>query len=294
LCYRPGMRTGYRRISIVAGLAAITVALLAACERSANEEPQTNVVENQVAAEPPPLVLREPPIDRETLLLAMVRAASAYAAGADDRADQRMLDGKQFELRIRFGCTPDDDAEQPFGLHLNEQRRTVRLRASPNLTSDEPLLLDVGEEGVETVEGFWLPRPWMLIAACPAIRPAATSEDEGSGEDTAVSEPSASTERPARQAGIAQFFTEQDSRTLRRGRRPYEATEVLEAEESPSAQGYDFVLAGRFRRLTDGRVIACASPSPALEPTCIASAEFGRAWIERADNKSIVAQWGGG
>jgi hypothetical protein len=132
----------------------------------------------------------------------------------------------------------------------------------------------------------------MLGAACPATGVVPDEGEEQPAEETAPTEPSAET--LSHQVGIAQFFTAQDSRTLRRRGRAYEATEILAAGKALSEQGYDFVLAGRLRRLPNGRVIACASPAPTAPPACIASAEFGRAWIERPDNGEIIAQWGGG
>ena len=45
-------------------------------------------------------------MDRAALLMEVAKAASASALGKDISNDLRKLDGKRFEVRIRFGCAP--------------------------------------------------------------------------------------------------------------------------------------------------------------------------------------------
>ena len=94
--------------------------------------------------------------------------------------------------------------------------------------------------------------------------------------------------------GIAQFFSDTDSRTLRRDGRPYQATKALADGQAPSAQGYDLVLSGRLKRLPDGRVIACKVEQASRPPQCIVSVDFDRVWIERPDTKESLAEWNAG
>lgn len=259
--------------------------MLGSCGREpAGEEPPTL---NDTAEAAPVVAVSEPPLDRAGLILAAIRAASAFAAGEDDRALQRRLDGKRFELRIRFGCGAA--GSDPQGLRFNEQDRSLRLQIAPDLSEDDPAVAGVGGDRFEAVEGFWLQRPWMLSAACPATpKPQAPAEAEVPAD--ADQPPPAVGWR----LGIAQFFAESDARTTRRNQRPYEATKILDEGQRPSPQGYDFILSGRLRALPDQRVIACRADRPARAPDCIVSVHIDGARMERPDNGDLLAEWSSG
>lgn len=279
-----------RRMTGPAGLLAVLscAAVLSSCGRDQSEEPADT---NDVVQAPRPAPVVDPPLNREQLLLAAVRAASAYAAGIDDSEAQRRLDGKRFELRIRFGCGDGDDEER--GWRFDEESRTLRLRVAPDISGDDPIVARIATEAVESVEGFWLRRPWLLTSACPRTPPPAPAEeaDESAGPQDLPTPEEASS--PGWQLGIAQFFSSTDSRTGRRRQRPYETTKVLEEGQTPSMQGYDIVVSGRIRALPDRRVIACTLTDAGGPPACIISVHVDRTWIERADNKDLVAEWTG-
>jgi hypothetical protein len=280
------------------GLAIFIAALvLAGCQQRHGE----NVVQGETVNETSPLPrlpVAEPPMDRAALLLAAARAVSATGLARDDSEEQRHLDGKAFELRIRFGCMPADPQPQTsrdaFVVRYDARARTLRVRAAPDLTLDDPETEALAGEAIEAVEGFWVSRPWLLADGCPAApapKPAAplSKRASASQDDTAARSPSAA---PGRRIGIAQFFTETDSRTGRREKRGYETMKLLGEDEEPSSQGYNLVLSGRLRKLASGRVIACQAQSRDLEPDCIVSVEFDRVWIEDPETRQIVAEWG--
>jgi len=281
-----------RRISRSAGfLSALSGALLlASCDRDqASEEPKpTNTVQ---APRPAPVV--EAPLNREQLLLAVVRAASAYAAAGDDSEVQRKLDGKRFELRVRFGCGAGGDEAR--GWRFDEEKRTLRLRVTPDMSKEDRVAAEIAGEQFESVEGLWLRRPWLLTASCPVVQtpapgsaPSPPARDEPKHEPEAEPKPVA-----AARVGLAQFFSSDDSRTTRRQRRPYEATKVLAEGQAPSPLGYDFVISGRLRALRDRRVIYCSGASPDSAPDCIISVHIDRVWIERPDTREQIAEWSG-
>jgi hypothetical protein len=158
----------------------------------------------------------------------------------------------------------------------------------------------IAGDAFEAAEGFWVPRPWLLQPGCPVVPPP-TAPAQPAEAGTAKNPPSEAAKakvapQPVAQqrVGIAQFFSDTDSRTLRRDGRPYEATKVLEIGQAPSAQGYDLVLSGRLKRLPNGRVIRCRVERPDLPPQCIVSASFDRVWIERPDTKESLAEWNAG
>ena len=305
-CYHPGMCTRVR--SKWASLTVAVAALGVGCRQA----PQDEVDENQSNAvvQLPRLPVAEPPMDRAALLIEVAKAASASALGKDISNDLRKLDGKRFEVRIRFGCdqpaSPPEvekttkpaaqgQATGPFNVRFNEKDRTLRLRAAPDVALDEKWIGSVVGESVEAVEGFWMYRPWLLTDGCP-IAPLRmgrdTPEEESAGETKEVA--AASISRPDRRyrVGLAQFFTKTDPRTGRRDGRPYEATKVLADEKPPSRQGYNLVLSGRLRHLPSGPVIACEAQNRDAPPQCVVSAVFDRVWIEEPGTKSLIAEWG--
>jgi hypothetical protein len=289
--------TGQLKWSALIGLAS----LACACQ----PEPQNEIVQNDTANESSPLPrlpLVEPPLDRGALLLAAAKAASAAALGQDDATDQRHLDGRRFEVRIRFGCAiaaqvpPSNDT--PFNVQFDTEERTLRIRALPDLTLADPRVAALVRGSVEAVEGFWMRRPWLLSDGCPA-RPPQPQKDDGQEPDDSSAEEAAtrtsaavSSPQPRQRVGVARFYSPTDSRTVRREGRAYQVTKVLDANEQPSAQGYNLVLAGRLRELAAGRVISCAILSAEGPPDCVISAEFHRVWIETPDTKDVLAEWG--
>lgn len=301
LCYASAMRRTV--LSAPLALAAAGGCLLvAACER----QPDENVAQNAAAEEltVPRLPVAEPPLDRAALLQAVATAASAAALGQADTGVQRELDGKRFELRIRFGCSPGTPPGEggSFSVRFDPDTRTLRLRAAPDLRIEDSWITALAGDTAETVEGFWLRRPWLLAAGCPAT-PGTPSEagasppSQSNPVETAKAPAAAGEEErpppsaPSPRIGIAQFFTDTDARTGRRGERAYQATKVLAADEQPSSQGYDLVLSGRLTRLPDGRVIACRVRAVDLPPDCIVSVDIDRVRMDRPDTGAVLAEW---
>ena len=202
----------------------------------------------------------------------------------------------------------------------------------PTISSDEPLVEGIGGERIEAVEGFWIPRPWLLVPVCPAgaaVQRAAPEEPKDTGEagqaqqkqqqqqqqqqqrsgrqdraqeqpqrDSPADEPvEAAVGEPipsAPRVGIAQFFTREDPRSRRRDMRPYQASLTLPEGQALSSQGYNLVLSGRLRALPDSGVVHCFARGADSPPECVVSAEFLRVWIEKPDTREIIAEWGGG
>lgn len=271
--------------------------LIASCRASEEEQASPNIAANETAANLPAIPVADPPLDREALLLAVARAASAAAIGADDRARQRELGGKRFELRIRFGCPGQIDEQEQASRRwtFDEKARVLRFRVQPDFSEDSPTIESIAGSGFEAVEGFWLKQPWVLAAACPRMesQPPGEPGAEQSERSDAKSDATA-TEMPIWRVGIAQFFTATDTRARRRDGRAYEATRKLADDEVPSTGGYDLVLSGRLKQLPDGRVIACESQGEQRPPACIISAQFDRVRIEQAPTKRVLAEWGSG
>ena len=254
-------------------------------------------------------------MDRAALLAAVAEAASATAAGTEMPEGVRSLDGRQFEIRIRFGCRgPATDLNSRWlGWSFNPEQRRIQVRAAPTISKEDALTSRIGGDAFEAIEGFWIPRPWLLEPICPAAAavgrsaasaPPAAAEDRADQQEPAAESESADVQTgdgegsepeptPPR-IGIAQFFTDQDPRTRRRDMRPYEARHTLAEGKAISSQGYNLVLAGRLRGLPGRGAIHCSATGPDSPPECIVSAEFLRVWIEQPETGEVIAQWGGG
>ncbi|MFP5329745.1 MAG: hypothetical protein ACLGHC_06365, partial [Alphaproteobacteria bacterium] len=250
-----------------------------------------------------PVPAPDPPLDRVALLAAVAEAASASAAGQPVPQALRNLDGREFELRIRFGCSGPSAklAGQPLAWTYEAGTRRIRVRAAPTIDKDEPLPERIAGDQFESVEGFWIPRPWLLQPVCPAAAAVVRQPDEEAGDKAKAGAEeeggSLGSDEPVAAApriGIAQFFTTSDSRTRRRDNRPYEAARTL-AEDAPiPARGFDLVLSGRLRAIPGRGVIECIAKGPDSPPECIVSARFQRVWIEEAGSGDVYAEWGGG
>lgn len=305
----PPMRfTGERRIGTSAGLLLI-FSIVAGCD-SADEDPAANAgdAQNQSVLNLPSIPRPEPPINRADLLSAVAMAASAKAGGAEVPADVRALDGKRFELRIRFGCRgPAPDLQEAvLGWTFDREERTLRLRATPTISSDDALVEQVAGEEYEAVEGFWVPRPWLLEPVCPAAAavrgaPAEAPQTEETAADQAKEQRPSEDKQEAQspppafpRVGIAQFYTDTDARTRRRAMRPYESVKIIEEGRPISSQGYNLVLAGRLRALPGKGVIECVATSSDAPPDCIVSANIDQVRIERPEDGELLAEWGSG
>ena len=279
------MPTIRQALAVTAVTASMAVSACTDGSSQANESAHSaNAAEQQVVPRLP-IPTPEPPLGRDRLLIAALQAASDFAAGIDDSARQSELANKKFEFRIRFGCgDPSAGAPSSLGWALDEKRGTLKVRATPTLSKTEDTPAAIAGEAYETVEGFWVRKPWMLSATCP--RPAEQAQ-------VAPADGEPQRPQPDQLVGIGQFFTSTDPRTMRRSGRAYEATKNLEAGDRP-AQGFDLVLTGRLAALPDGRVIACTGAPGDGRPACIVSVEFGKVSIERADTHEQMAQWGSG
>jgi hypothetical protein len=251
------------------------------------------------------VLLPEPAMDRAALLQAVASARSAAAGGVDDSAAQRQLDGKEFELRIRFGCDgPAGSAKAlPLGWSLDSSGGVLRVHAAPNLSKESAVIAAMDLQDVEGVEGFWIERPWLLQATCPvkptqpptAVVPdsssAAVEPRKTASEPQAKEQEQQQPQPAAPNVGIAQFFSASDPRTGRRDGRPYQAVKKLDDAKGLGKQGFDLVLSGRLRALGGGRVIRCVASDPDAPPACVVAASFDHVWIEDAGSKERIADW---
>ncbi|MFN3582466.1 hypothetical protein [Phenylobacterium sp.] len=256
------------------GAAALVLVLSSACTPG-SDTPERRPAPRPDAPAASPLLATPPPLGRAGLLAAVGQTASATAAGAPYPGAVRALEGRRFALRLPFGCWGPGPAEAGLGYTADAARGALRLTARPETWTDAPFAAPLTEgQEVESVEGFWLSRPWTTSEACPALSPAQLPGTAPSPETL----------------GLAQVFAEGGSRLLRRGGRPYEATVKLAEGEVPGVGGYRLVLEGRLAGGPDHRPIVCRSDHPDRRPTCMARVELDRVAFEDAGGRTL-AEW---
>lgn len=256
-----------RRLAVSIGIVSLLAA--AGCKQQQQIEPPENAaapapVESKPAV---PIPLPRPKLNREQLIFAVLRAASATALGQADAEPQQGLKGREFEIRLRFGC-PDLPADPSRGWSYDQTTEVLRAHISADLSAAGIPSSDLLLKGYEGVAGFTVDRPMLLSAGCPAPE-----------------------FRPMRWSGpaiaIAQLFTSRDSR-VQRPERSYQITKSVEPNAQPSA-GLDLVLSGRLAELPDGRAIHCAAAEG--PPVCIVSAKFDRVAIENPMDGTTFGEW---
>ena len=238
------------------------------CTPPDNEQPpQRSPAATEVPSKPEPLPVAQTSLDREGVILAALRAATAAALGVDDSAAQAQLKGRRFEVRIRFGCFGSDKLASS-GWSYDAAKGVLRSRVRADVNSDTLKESDLTDGVYEGAVGFTLRRPWMLVDGCP--NPRFSSMAEG----------------PV--IAITQLFTASDSR-VERPEASYDAVAQVLGEELPT-KGLNLVLLGRLKPLGDGRAIRCAANKG--PPACIISSVIDRVAIEDPVRNVTLAEFG--
>ncbi|HKP34190.1 MAG TPA: hypothetical protein VJT70_05360 [Sphingomicrobium sp.] len=242
-------------------------AVTAACSGPRDKPEQGNAAERPATPAPKPVIVTENVLDREGVILATFRTATAAALGNDDRAAQQALNGRKFAVRLRFACPGMSDPTRSAAYDAKQQ--VLRVKVQSDLTGDKLPASDLLRRDYEGAVGFMFGKPWLLAAGCPSPAFSAMS----SAEPTIV---------------LAQLFTAEESRA-QRPVATYQLTKAVKPEDAPQ-QGLDLVLSGRLAELSDGRPIHCAAADG--PPACIVSGRIDRVAIEDPQNGEVLGQWG--
>lgn len=270
-------------VGVIALLAAGAVALLR--DRGAGTlelPPPVTAAEVPAAVSGPPTPAPPTPIvavlNRAELLKAVGEAASAYEEGAGGDRASPPLAGRRFLLRVPFGCPGADGAgAESASWAVTPDGGALKVTVRPETWTDSPFAQALGGEGVEAVEGFWIPQPWRMSETCSARR-----------SDPLLPEPP----QPSPQTvGLAAVFGPESSRVARRGDRPYELTLASADAERPGPQGLQLVLEGRVTAFSDGRAIACRSAGPAQRPVCLVAAQIERVAVRNPASDRLLGEW---
>lgn len=240
---------------------------------------------------PPPVAEAPPPVvaaptaakalpakaSRSDLILAGAKAADAYASGVPGGGAD--LVGRRFSVRLAFGCggpVADPGPAQAY-YQIDAKALSLRLVARPATWTDLPLVrAAAAPAGTETVEGFWIPRPWLTADRCPLRR-----EVSPPATPTPVEQPS---------LGLAVLHGQETSRTERRGQRPYEHVLKLDPDDPGQGRVFELVLEGKISGFADGAALHCWSESAEHRPVCLYAVDIDRVAFEDADG-TVLADW---
>jgi hypothetical protein len=256
----------HRRFILLAAMVSVLAA--AGCGRNEPAVTQNRPAPAPAKPKPQPAIpLPEPKLEREQLIFTALRAMSAVALGRDDSAAQKQLKGREFELRLRFGC-PGVPAAKARSWSYDEKQHALRAHFDADLSAESVPSSDLLLRGYEGVVGFTIARPLLLSPGCPTPEFAAVSATEPT-------------------IAVAQLFTSQESR-VQRPEKAYDLTKVIADSEKPT-QGLDLVISGRFHELSDGRVVHCAANDG--PPACILAAKLDRVAIENPVTGTVLGEW---
>lgn len=276
---------------IAGAAAALSLATLAltGCNRETPDpvttnrqtEAPTNLAEKVAPAVPAPL----PALTRGDLVSAAGQAAAAYAEGTQPSSTDPLV-GRSFAVRVPFGCDGPASAEPAAGegdglatWAWGPDRETLQLRMTPGNWTGSAMLAKAGaSDKWESVEGFWIPRPWLASETCPAVRtdPLQTGALPAS----------------AQTIGLAAVFEAGGSRLGRRNGRAYEHIVRGKGDTplSPPEAGFRMLLAGRIAAFPSGRAIECSASGPDQRPVCIVAIQLDRVAFEDAGG-STLSEW---
>lgn len=272
------MRIAGKTIGLVApACIAALLAALTACSGADKSEEVKKLEPEAVKPElVPPLPVELAPLDRAQILAAVGRAADAAFRQAPPSPDDTQLVGRNFELRLPFGCDGPDSGNWGRWT-FDSKRQTLKVSASSQEWKGTALgnaLLP--EEGFDALEGFWLERPWTISEDCPKPVPQQAGAPEGSKAKQTV--------------GIAQLLASDAPRNLRRAGRPYSISQKLEAEPA-AGQSYRIVLKGRIGAFPNGDPVRCQVTGNATPPVCLIAAEFSSVALEDGSTGESLADW---
>lgn len=339
-----GMTIRHMRCAAIGQWAAISVMAIAVsgCQLSSDgptkqDQPKEDTI--KTAPKLPTPSVQDLAVDRRQLLLAVNEAASAVAIGTDDTGAQAALNGRQFILKLPIGC--EGESDDALGWIYDEASQRLTIKATPDITLKAiedllPLVLesepapstDTAESNtatqtadnkmtvaatrppkIETADGFWIPRPWVLAESCP-VSIIATDElegaDTGNNSDKAAGSEKSETSKSQANikdgnettatptVGIAHFYTAREPRIGRRNGQPYRITKRVTEAERPAPQTLRLVIRGRLGPMPGGKIIQCAATDVNSRPRCVISASFDRISFENSDGSTVYAEWGGG
>ena len=229
-------------------------------------------------------------LGRKDLIDIANAAADAASSGSAVPANVSAVDARRFEIYLPFGCNgpATEEGRAPLGWRYDAD--TSSLRVSVASVSWDPgewlprpstsAAKDDVSPASEAIEGFWITRPWSSRETCD--------------RDTAPTVPRGieAVTLPGQTLGIAQIFSEQDSRNARRDGKPYESVIRRDAKDLAIDQGLRVRIRGRVTRFPGGTTVQCRQPAGREQrPVCLIAVAIDDVAIDNPATEETIAIW---
>ncbi|QAY76515.1 hypothetical protein [Sphingosinicella sp. BN140058] len=220
-------------------------------------------------------------LDRAALIALAGAAADAAAAGKDPPPDVTESDGRRFAMRLPFGCDgpAPADGKAPMRWHYDPDDQALRIHVEP-VTWPGQAWFAGDSSGVETIEGFWIARPWTASEACPR------GNDPPDGTE-------AEAVMPADQSlALGQIFSADSGRGGRRNGEAYETTLRVAQAGLDTSQGFRLRISGRISSAHGLPPVSCRQlDGPERRPLCLINVVLDEVAIENPITEDILAAW---
>ena len=250
------------------------------------------------ASVPLPLPAWSGPLARPDMLALAALAADATAAGMAPDGDLVRSDGRRFELRLPFGCAGPAAPDADTGWMYNEANGTLRVFVTPQRwTADDWPLSAAQANSVESIEGFWIARPWTSSEACPATPPepdAASAEAKEENADQTGADDAAETARepPAPPTlAVGQVYTTESPRSGPRQGQAFRAVVRVTKGNLDTSQGFRLRISGRLASASGSAPAICRQASPSRRPVCLMTVSMDEVAIENPATGETLATW---
>ena len=280
---------GKRRRGALTSLPVLAALLLiSGCQDRAKTAPEptgTPGSRDAQSAGSPGVITELAPLRRAELLVAVNAAASEIAAGNPLPKSNLGLTNRTFELRLPIGCS--DGLTGTWGeWRFDPASRVLRVNVRRQNWTDDPAFRDLAPQGsFDAIEGFWIERPWTTSEKCPPAVGAPLA-----GESAPTKEPRAET--PSQQTlALAQYFSPEAPRTLRRGSRPYAHTSKLPESAQGRTLDLRIKLVGRISGFSDGQPVHCRVAATTQRPVCAVAVQFSEVVLEDGETGDRLAEW---
>jgi len=220
-------------------------------------------------------------LGRADLIRLAAAAADDASGGSAVHPDLGRIDGRRFELRLPFGCYgPDaETSDTAMGWQYDASDNALRLRVEPSSWTAQQWLSGDTAVGVDTIEGFWIIRPWTSSETCPVEK-----------QRAARSEEPVTLERQT--LALGQIFYSDGARAGRRDGEPFEATVRISEDRLEVSGGLTLRISGRISAAPGAAPIHCRQPEPAEQrPLCLVSAVLDELAIENPASQKTLAIW---
>lgn len=251
---------------------------------------------------PLPLPTWSGPLARPDLLALASLAADATAAGLAPDDELVQSDGRRLEIRLPFGCAGPTAPNANTGWTYDEANETLRVFVAPQRwTAEDWSLPTARADAIESIEGFWIARPWTSSEACPSRPPeldAASAEveqaiaDETSEEAEEAETAEAADERPPPPTlAIGQIYTTESPRSAPREGEAFRAVVRVAEEDLDTSQGFRLRISGRLTKAGGPAPAICRQASASRRPICLVTVAMDEVAIENPATGETLATW---